>query len=366
MKYDKCKCDGCSREFDENDDVVVCPVCGTPQHRECYKLKGECVNAARHAEGFVWQDAVAQSEIPAKEDTVSDEKQEQGDALVCPNCGHENEPGSKVCEECGTKFTLFGINILEKQMKLEKEIEEEEKAREQEYAQSDENGNTVNGRRIIRDVDDLIDARVEIIAPGITEEQKKEPLCGYTIREVIGFIGRGSDRYVEKFRKIERGNKHTFNWAAFFFSPFWFFYRKMHRFGIIFLTIDMAISVLSYRPSSALTSFIGSYDQTTLAAMTEADMTQFMQDYMQLMIPLLAIFALKFIFALVAGFIADRSYHKYCRDSLKSIESNAVTDTSFNLKTFISKSSTSFWITMISILISSFLPNLLISIFSSV
>ena len=53
------KCPACGRSFDHDDDIVVCPVCGTPQHRACWDERGECVNASRHAEGYVWQPEAA-------------------------------------------------------------------------------------------------------------------------------------------------------------------------------------------------------------------------------------------------------------------------------------------------------------------
>jgi len=55
MDFNGQKCPACGRSFDQDDDIVVCPVCGTPQHRSCWDERGECVNAARHAEGYVWQ-----------------------------------------------------------------------------------------------------------------------------------------------------------------------------------------------------------------------------------------------------------------------------------------------------------------------
>ena len=38
------KCIICENEFNDNDDIVVCPECGTPYHRECYQKEGKCVN----------------------------------------------------------------------------------------------------------------------------------------------------------------------------------------------------------------------------------------------------------------------------------------------------------------------------------
>ena len=48
MDFTKFHCPVCKKEFLENDDVVVCPECGTPHHRECYNLTGKCVNENLH------------------------------------------------------------------------------------------------------------------------------------------------------------------------------------------------------------------------------------------------------------------------------------------------------------------------------
>lgn len=48
MKYINYKCPVCNNQFTEDDDVVVCPECGTPHHRECYIHNGSCANADKH------------------------------------------------------------------------------------------------------------------------------------------------------------------------------------------------------------------------------------------------------------------------------------------------------------------------------
>ena len=70
MRYKDYKCDGCSKVFTDEDDIVVCPECATPQHRECYNEKGGCVNAHLHSEDFQWQgekDASAVAAAPVEE-----------------------------------------------------------------------------------------------------------------------------------------------------------------------------------------------------------------------------------------------------------------------------------------------------------
>lgn len=48
MKFTNYKCPVCENTFTEEDDVVVCPDCGTPHHRQCYTENGKCFNARKH------------------------------------------------------------------------------------------------------------------------------------------------------------------------------------------------------------------------------------------------------------------------------------------------------------------------------
>ncbi len=48
------KCPVCGSRFFEEDDIVVCPECGTPYHRECYRHCGKCVYEEKHGD-FEWK-----------------------------------------------------------------------------------------------------------------------------------------------------------------------------------------------------------------------------------------------------------------------------------------------------------------------
>lgn len=61
------KCPVCGENFAAEDDIVVCPLCGAPHHRDCYKKNGECAHSDRHNEGFVWQPENAPEEHPAEQ-----------------------------------------------------------------------------------------------------------------------------------------------------------------------------------------------------------------------------------------------------------------------------------------------------------
>ena len=49
------KCPVCDKIFTPEDDIVFCPVCGTPHHRECYNSLGKCVNEDKHESGFEYK-----------------------------------------------------------------------------------------------------------------------------------------------------------------------------------------------------------------------------------------------------------------------------------------------------------------------
>ncbi|MDE6035092.1 MAG: DUF2628 domain-containing protein [Ruminococcus sp.] len=55
MKFTGEKCVLCGEVFTDSDNVVVCPECGTPHHRECYKKHGRCGNIYMHGTGQKWQ-----------------------------------------------------------------------------------------------------------------------------------------------------------------------------------------------------------------------------------------------------------------------------------------------------------------------
>lgn len=54
LNYVGKKCIYCGKTFTEDDDIVVCEVCGTPYHRECYKVNNKCINLEYHAKGLTY------------------------------------------------------------------------------------------------------------------------------------------------------------------------------------------------------------------------------------------------------------------------------------------------------------------------
>lgn len=355
MNYKNVKCPGCGEAFTDGDDIVVCPDCGTPQHRHCYENNGGCVNQHLHESGFIFKNPnfPGEEETENKKDGTSDDD----DTLVCPRCGKQSPKGTKICPHCGLKFTMFGVNLVEKQKQLEKEEEEDRKTRLE------------TGFGGLSDDDELppiskvVDERVRLLAPGISPDQKQEILCGHTLDKVISFVGYGAKTYVNKFRALRDGKSFTFNWAAFFLSPFWFFFRKLYKPGIVLTTVNIILSLISYVPMSRLSAIIGDYTFRELLSLP-VEQQQFMTGQMMKVIPTVMLLQLlSLAVAVISGIIADKLYYKYTESSLNEID--AAVDNTFKLSLLAKYGSTSRWAPFFAVAAVWMIPNLILMLFGS-
>ena len=88
-RYTGNHCPVCEQAFTDTDDIVVCPDCGTPYHRDCWKKVGACMHRSEHAAGFEWRPEIGPEAVKAAHEAT------------CPNCGTRNTPGAARCSHCG-------------------------------------------------------------------------------------------------------------------------------------------------------------------------------------------------------------------------------------------------------------------------
>ena len=296
MKFLNVNCDGCHNKFENGDDVVVCPVCGTPQHRECYNEKGACVNEEKHESGFVWQ-------MPEE---IRTEK---------------SEP--------------IAVNPKEKPMPFA-------------------------DRNSIPTYEQIVETRIQALAPGITDEQRKELLCDHNISETVAFIGNNARGYVDKFRKMERLNKNSFNFGAFFFTPIWFFWRRLYKAGVVYMALMISVSMLITAPYEKYMTFLEGIISSGAQNFTEA---QF-EELTVLTMPLLAGAAAVFVIRFIAGITANRMYHRYCTKTLYEIDRiKGNCDDLDMLQFYLKRSSTGTFAASVASLVYYFLPSFLMSLF---
>lgn len=75
--------------------------------------------------------------------------------------------------------------------------------------------------------------------------EEKEEKRVYSGREASAFFSDNRDYYDKEFTKIRNGKILSWNWAAFFLSDLWLFYRKMYFVAIPFMLVSLAVDVFS-------------------------------------------------------------------------------------------------------------------------
>lgn len=305
MKFENQICNGCNRTFQKDDDIVVCPICGTPQHRSCFELNNGCVNKDKHEDGFEWKSTETAESTKEREDSFNTQQE-----------------GRK-------PFSPFSLDNDSEALQF----------------------------------DNVVETRVQSLAPGITEAQRKEILCGHSISDTIAFIGNNASSYVTKFRKRENQNKKTFNFGAFLFCPIWFFWRRLYKAGIVYLAITICLSLLMASPYETYMNILNAIASSGAEVISDAQYAQLAEAIVPIMLYTAAVFILR----LIAGFSGDKMYHKYCTRTLFEIDhlkEHADNDTLLGF--YLKKSSTALLATLISILAYYFLPDLLMSLFAAI
>lgn len=206
-------CFGCGKKLQEKDDVVVCPECGTPYHRECWAKNNKCINIELHQSGATWQSE------RKKED---DQKQER----ICPNCGTANDQTAQRCQNCGASMS-----------------EPPQMPSWEKNGDSDVPPQRDSFRERMRRTEEMMGM--------------DDPCCGMNRDDVIGgerlgdvadFVGNNSLYYLPKFRRFHEGHRLSLNFPCLIFPQFYFANRKMWLFSIILI----AVLTLLHLPQMAM------------------------------------------------------------------------------------------------------------------
>lgn len=289
------ECPGCHKIFKENEQVVVCPVCGTPHHRECYDEYGSCVHHERHADGFQWNGGEASGEKSRGEPENSGEH-----STLCPRCGVRLGPGVLHCPQCG-------------QFMGDPSVQPENKNPNEDppfgYGAFPFGGNTgysrYNGYNIYGGV------------------PPDEAIKNISVKEIGAFVRVNTHYYIPKFYRADKHKKKiSFNFAAFFFPEFWFMYRKLYFAGIIYILLDL-LTKLIFSPYT-LAFYNALSDYTKLAntnGTTDAQILQAFQTVKapEALYPFLFLQLTLLIVRIFFGVLANRMYMNRTFSSLHKI-----------------------------------------------
>ena len=307
MNYENLTCLHCGKPMHDGEDIVVCPVCATPQHRECWMQAGHCANDSLHASGYVWQrENSAHSDADASEPSA--------DSKICHICGSENPHDSLHCGNCGA---LFG------EVKNENPV----------------CGNC--GTKNDSDARHCKNCGAPLIAQGgffngdpymrSSEFKEDEIIADQKAGELAMYIQASAHRYLRKFRRFADGKKFSINFAAFFFAPYWFFYRKLYKPGIFFVvlfaTVSMMLSGITADFTAHADEFLSKYGYFDYESATEEEIASFEAEfekgmdefYNKVKKPAAIIAAVNFGMSLIAALVADRLYYKKTLEDMKMI-----------------------------------------------
>ncbi len=71
IQYKGKVCESCKKAFEEDEQIVYCPQCGAPLHKNCWDENGGCPYSERHSSGFKWAPPAAEVWKAEEENIVS-------------------------------------------------------------------------------------------------------------------------------------------------------------------------------------------------------------------------------------------------------------------------------------------------------
>ena len=197
LKY--VQCPYCLKPFEEGDDVVVCPECGTPAHRACWKQNGHCLYENKHASGFVWQIPYSkereEAELKAREEEAA---RKRAQTFGTGNGGRDTRPdGMPFDNEYGNyaSYTTGDHGEMKPTMR--------------------------------------------VIGPD-------EMLGDFRVREYGELIQKNKNKYIPKFFIMDRTKRHFVgNFAAFIAPTLWSAYRRMYGLALILVILQFLVPLIA-------------------------------------------------------------------------------------------------------------------------
>lgn len=302
MNYENQICPYCGKPFKGDDDVVVCPVCATPQHRECWVENGRCANEELHASGFSWE----------RKSAAGDPSYGR-EGKTCPSCGGANPPDAVRCEKCGAPIGENAKNVCA-------------------FCGNENDADAAYCKYCgapLGERGEFLKSSPYLINSGIDPEEK---IDGITADDLAAYVQTGSRKYIPKFKRIAAGKKLSFNFAAFFFSPYWFFYRKLYKAGVflivLFASAALALSSFSDRVATAASEYLGAAEAVVSRGSSEAEIGENREKldrarekfYKEAREPLAITTSVNVAIRLACALAANRLYYKKATAELRAID----------------------------------------------
>ena len=283
--YENTNCPVCGKQFKNDDDVVTCPICGTPHHRECYEKLGKCANEELHKDGFDFYDS------------------------------HKKEEQKSNNQEKNNKATFYNPN----NSNINKDLASQSQTNNNDDSNKSANQFTPTPTTIYT-----------------TYDNDKELIDGKSVSDVALSVGVNAQSFIPKFKQLSRKEKKfKWNWCAFIFGPFYMMFRKMYKAGTAFFTANIVTTLLAgaacfkFAPECAGLYVKALSGELAANATSMADQTVALQNALQsatdvntfMMIVNIAMIIL-FTLKIVIGFVTNTLYKNQIINNINKIESD--------------------------------------------
>lgn len=298
--YKNEKCPVCNQPFKDGDDIVTCPECGTPHHRECYKKVGHCFNEDKHAEGYEFKKSEVKSKIPnvakpeenapvgsyftpsenvdssaKSESDTSEPRKNVSNTKKCVNCGADINKNAVFCNKCGARQPM---------------------------------DNSSN---------------VQPFMPNFSTGYEHSDLTidGESAEDVAGVIKTNVPKFIDKFKS---GKKFSWNWAGFIFGPYYLFFRKMYKEGSIFLALQLIVSLIAQgiyaKPYAKLMQFVSdNANAISSGKLSDGLISKFSTLYEQILPMMLIMFVANLVLHIVIALCSNNFYKSKVIKTVKDV-----------------------------------------------
>jgi hypothetical protein len=295
MKYTGIECPVCNKPFAEGDDIVVCPECGAPYHRECYHAEGHCIFSEKHSKGESWNPPSGREVPPEGSSSTNDAQRTK----ICPRCSTRNYPDALFCDKCGLPFV------------------------QNTQAPSGFPGPFQQGGYPGQPMPFALDPM-----GGVNPE---ETMDGCAAGDLAKYVKVTTPYYLPIFKKIKDTQKSRFNFSAFLFTGGWMLYRKQYKWGIPITLLMFCVllgsalsSLYLYEPLQLLTAAAGlDYNKLVLDLPTMALLMQHLDvlsgwQYFLVYLPFLCSIVQLLIMILI-GIKGNRIYYRHCVEKVTAL-----------------------------------------------
>ncbi|WP_411677046.1 RING finger protein [Caproicibacter sp.] len=306
------KCPVCGKTFTAEDDIVVCPQCGAPYHRDCYAKAGKCVYEDKHGTPDAWTPPRQH-----KEDGT------QGRTKQCPRCGSFNSDQALFCEHCGQSLSSDRPEYPG--------VTPPPPSRTQNNAPYGGQGN--NPPPPYGNYGQTgFPGSPPPYYPSVGIPNPNEPIDDIPVGDVARFVQSNSQYYLPIFMNLKKFGKNRFNFCAFLFPGAWMLYRKMYKVGSVVTAVMFGLYIASAWVSEHFLNPIyqSLFLQTGIAGDTLTPSNDQIEKLMGLiaklptyqlylmMVPALVFFA-QLILMFIFGFSGNRMYLKHCIGKIGAI-----------------------------------------------